>query len=197
METKFFLDTNVIADMYFRRNASALALKKLIKKEKVPCYSSTQVLLEFFNLLKERKFLKKEIDKDTDLGTIIRNRANKELTMLQRYNVSLEFENFITDYSFIDFQELDTEGWNLVLDGIAKSNIPYDDMPHVYIAWSNSCTHFITRDTFLIRTGKEFRDFLFEGLKDGKWEKENKDRLAYFIQPVQILKLFKRGLYKT
>jgi len=155
-KVKIYIDTCILQGAMSRRNREDTVFLKTINEKGWKVYTSIHTLMELLDIAKDRNFLMKSvINKWVDASSFLRERKTKNLSRNDLDEIAEELNNFFINHSFIEFMNINEEGWNDVKEIAEKSNLHSSDALHLALARMRGCHVLVTHDAFFIKEGNK------------------------------------------
>lgn len=150
-----YLDTNIIRNVFPRKNTQDILFLNYLKDNSILCKTSIFTLLELFETAKDREYLVNQVVKEwVEVNTFLGERQKKNLNEYDLSSVTSQVNNIFLEYIELCNISLD-EHWNLVKKICEESNLHHSDVIHIVTAYVNNCTHIVTKDGFFISEGNK------------------------------------------
>lgn len=152
-----YLDTNIIRNIFPRKNTHDILFLNHLKENSILCKTSIFTLLELFEAAKDREYLVNQVVKEwVEVNTFLGERQKKNLNEYDLSSVSSQVNNIFLEYSNIELCNISlNDHWQLVKQICEESNLHHSDIIHLVTAYVNNCTHIITKDGFFISEGNK------------------------------------------
>lgn len=156
-----YLDTNVILDVLRDRQRhgklASLELLERAKRDKWFVSTSPFAIMEILDVEQDDLFFQIKVSEGNTVGDVLRIRRQRDLSEERLDKISSRIHDKLRiSYGYIDYWELDSQGFDHAVELARTTNISAPDCIHLATALELGCDVLVTTDEFFMKEAKRF-----------------------------------------
>jgi len=156
-----YLDSNIILDVLRdrQRHGELVSLKLLERAKRDKWFVSTSpfAIMEILDVEQDDLFFQIKVSEGNTVADVLRIRRQRDLSRERLDNISRRIAGKLRiAYGYIDYWELDSEGFDHAVELARTTNISASDCIHLATALELGCDVLVTTDQFFEREAKQY-----------------------------------------